>query len=715
MNAPLAWLALGAVVGAFSWLWLPLSVAQLGVMAMAGVLTISTLRSTLHILGLVVLGLSLGQASITTQPAPQPVHGIAVGRVAYTSGRSAMLETQQGKLWAQFPVSAPSKGAVLSAQIRPAADTPVLPGGWLTDARVKLARATKVKVGHWTQRTSPEQAQDLPEGLRHGAVLTALATGDRSNLSPSTTERLRRTGTVHLLAISGLHVGIVAGLGSLIGWLLSRPFCSAGLPRVARWGPGLGGVLTALCYGQMVHWPVSTQRAAWMVVFVALCALCSRKVHPWQALGLAALAVLLCHPAQVASLGFLLSFSAVAALIGWMPAATEWLRPSHPRALRWCVRSLAATVIATFGTLPIAALVFQSLAPAAPLANLVAVPLFAGLAVPAALMGIHGPAVSAEFCLFIADTAVDIAMVWLSWMDLGTITIAVGHLGAILLFIAVFSSSRPKVAALCIALAFCPIRPHRSGMEVTFPAVGQGSCTLIRWPDGRLWLVDGGPPGRRLLHWLRREGVETLDAVFLTHPDLDHLGGLMPVIDALDVRSFWVSRKPTSDEQHFRALWLRAHQQGITAAVFGPGEGTPATDNDTGLVLTLRHGSHRFLLLGDVGAETETRLAEHMPSMTVVLVSHHGSKNSSSAALISAASAQHAVVQAGAMNRYGHPHDSVIQAWGSDILLRTDQLGSIRMESDGMGLDIRRWHPQTLWASVMSHAKGSVDTTADQS
>jgi competence protein ComEC len=149
--------------------------------------------------------------------------------------------------------------------------------------------------------------------------------------------------------------------------------------------------------------------------------------------------------------------------------------------------------------------------------------------------------------------------------------------------------------------------------------------------------------------------------------------------------------------------------------VFGPGEGTPATDNDTGLVLTLRHGSHRFLLLGDVGAETETRLAEHMPSMTVVLVSHHGSKNSSSAALISAASAQHAVVQAGAMNRYGHPHDSVIQAWGSDILLRTDQLGSIRMESDGMGLDIRRWHPQTLWASVMSHAKGSVDTTADQS
>jgi len=705
---------MGAVVGAFSWLWLPLPMMQLGVIAMAGLLTIATLRSTLQALGLLMLGLSLGQTTIATQPTPQPAHGIAVGRVVYTSGRSAMLETQQGKLWAQFSVPAPVKGTVLSAQVRPAADSPVLPGGWLPDARVKLARATKVKVGHWTQRTPPEQTRNLPEGLQHGGVLTALATGDRSTLSPSTTDRLRRTGTVHLLAISGLHVGIVAGMGALIGWLLTRPLCWGGLPRIARWGPGLGGVLSALCYGQMVHWPVSTQRAAWMVAFVAICTLCSRKVHPWQALGLAALAVLLCHPAQVASLGFLMSFSAVAALIGWMPAATGWLRPSHPRALRWCVRSLATTVIATFGTLPIAALVFQSIAPAAPLANLVAVPLFAGLAVPAALLGIHGPAMSADLCLFIADTAVGIAMTWLSWVDLGTLTIAVGHLGAGLLFVAVFSASRPKMAALLIALAFCPIRPQWSGMELTFPAVGQGSCVLIRWPDGRLWLVDGGPPGRRLLHWLRREGVKTLDAVFLTHPDLDHLGGLIPVIDALDVGTLWVSRKPTRDEQHFRALWLRAHQRGIETSVFGPGGGIPATDNDTGLVLTLRHGAHRFLLLGDVGAETEARLAEHMPSMTVVLVSHHGSKNSSSDALITAANARYAVIQAGPMNRYGHPHDSVIQAWGSDILLRTDQLGSIHMESDGISLDIRRWHPETLWASVASHTKGSVDTTIDQ-
>ena len=700
MHTPLAWMALGTVIGAISWLWLAVSPPLLVVLATIGLIGVASRRKRLPVLGLILLGTSMGQTAVTVQVPPGSLPAVVVAEVMYARGQSAMIETARGKLWAHFGETPPQAGTWISAQVRRAVDAPVLPGGWLPDARVKLARATKVRVGHWIQAQPQPTQQALPSWLHHGPTITALATGDRSGLSPDTQSRFRRTGTIHLLAISGLHVGMVAGMGAAVGWLLSRALTRGPKAVLGRWCTSLMAVGAALFYGSIVHWPVSTQRAAWMVVFVAVCTLSGRKVDPWQTLGIAALAVVLIQPEQVASLGFLLSFMAVAALIGWMPLATGWLRRSHPWPLRWCIRSLAATLIATFGTLPIIAWVFQELAPLAPLANLVAVPLFAGLVVPAALLGVHGPSMSSDFFLWIADSATSVAMAWLGVVDVGTISIAVGHFGAVLLCVAIACFRRPGLAALCVILALTPKPTPKGDLEITFPAVGQGSCALIRWPDGRHWLVDGGPPSKRLLHWLRRRGVHTLDAVFLSHPDLDHFGGLSPVIDALNIGTLWVSRRPTEDEHYFRALWLRAHQRGIPSRVFGRGGGHAGTDNDNGLVFTLRHGANRFLLLGDVGAEVETRLAKNMPTVDVVLVSHHGSKTASSPALIAAAQAKFAVVQSGLDNRFGHPHPAVIQAWGPKNLLRTDTLGSITTRSDGYGLTITRWHQKTPWASV---------------
>jgi competence protein ComEC len=713
MNAPLAWLALGAILGVLSCLWLSVPVSVLGGLTATALIGICAKRLTLNTLSFLVLGLCLGQIAVSTQPQAELTPKIAIGQIVSKSGHTALIETENGRLWAQFKDLPPPPNTLVSAQVRKANPRPVLPEAWPSNAQAVLAKAKRVRVGHWTQATTESRSRPLPQWLKHGAVLQALATGQRQGISPSTMDRFRSTATIHLLAISGLHVGMVASAGAFFGWVFSRVLCSGAMAPWSVLGPALGGLGAAIGYGSLVCWPVSTQRAAWMVGFIALCSLANRRVAPWQTLGIAALAVVLFEPSMVISLGFVLSFSAVAALIGWMQPATGWLNHTHPTLLKWAVRSLAATIIASFGTLPISALVFQQLSPVAPLANLVAIPLFAALAVPGALLGVYGPERSSNLFLFVADEAVDLCLSWLALVDVGTVPIAVGYFGAALLFGAVFSIGRPKRAALLVLLALCPARWPSSGLTVQFPAIGQGSAALVAWPDGTHWLIDGGRRGPGLLHWLRRIGVNTIDMVFITHPDIDHFGGLLPVIESLDVGALWVSRRPNIDEQQYRALWLTAHQRNIPTHVFPFSSSDPKKDNDNGLVLSFRHGAHHFLILGDIGTETENRLAKNMPEMSVVSVAHHGSKYSSGAALIAATKTQVAVVQAGKGNTYGHPHPDVVRAWGEHRLLRTDQDGSLHFHSDGTDLMIKRWSLQTLWASVNTPSSVAVDTHAD--
>ena len=701
MATPSAIMAIGSVFGVLGTLWLSLPVTLLSVLSLLSLYCAALRQRLVARTGLFFLGLCLGQVAVQWQPPAPTLRQNTTGRVVTRTGHSALLETTAGNVWARFNTPAPAPGTWVTGFTRPGYPAPVLPNGWLPNAQATLARATRARFVQWLQYGTPEPDPALPQSTRNASVIKALALGDRRGMSQHDKDRFRRTGTSHLLAISGLHVGMVSALGALTAWLISRPMCRGRWVQVARLCPAIGAVVSAVLYGSIVGWPVSTQRAAWMVLFAALCTLSDRRVHMSAALGFALLAVIAYSPSQLASLGCLLSFSAVAALIAWMPVTTGWLKPEHPWAMRWLVRSAAATTIATLGTLPVTALVFQELAPSAVLANLLAVPLFAGVAVPAALIGIHGPAITSAGFIHLSDLAISTTLDWLEWVDFGTITIAVGQLGALLMFSALALTRRPTLALLCICLALSQPSAHKPILEVNFPAIGQGSAVLIQWPDGKHWLIDGGPPSRRLLHWLRREGVHAIDTVFLSHPDIDHLGGLVPVLRELHVDTLRVPRRPKPDEAKYRELWLLAHQKEIPIDVFSDGADQEGSDNDNGLVLTIRHGRHRFLLLGDVGAEIEERIAKTMPSMDVVQVSHHGSRYSSSPALIAAARASKAVIQVGASNRYGHPHADTIEAWGTENILRTDIDGSIRFRTDGLQLTAAQWTPKTLWRSII--------------
>ena len=697
MKSPLAWLALGVFGGVWSWLAYPISPLILAAMALAILASMSGRRLGFSIAG---LGLCLGQALVWTQPEPGQLRSWTSAEVRAVSGKAALLLTPEGHLWSTLWPSPPPVGTRIAGRLRPKAERQVLPGEWPPHAQARLARARLVKMKTWTPLTEFPESLQLPKDLVNPGLVKALGMGDRSAVPAPTTELLRRTGTIHLLAISGLHVGMVSMMAGMLAWLLTRPLTRGRWPPVAKALPVVTASVAAIGYGELVQWPVSAQRAAVMVVSASLLSLCGRRPSAWQILGLAALAILCVQPSQAANLGFLMSFGAVTAILLGMPAWTLIIRPGMPWLVRATIHSIGATIFATLGTLPVTAWVFQTLPLGGPLANLIAVPLFAGLGVPCSILGTIGPSWLQTPCLWLADQTISLALLWIRAWDLGVATPAFGPTAALALVGCVLLRSSISWSAVLLIFVLSPWHPSPGGFTVTFPAIGQGSAALVTWPDGRHWLIDGGPPGRRLLHWLRRSGVHRLERVILSHPDLDHYGGLLPVIASLNVDEFWTSRPPLDAEVDYRELWRTVSSRSIpvrTPALVGL---NIADDNDNGLTVMLRHGSHRFLFLGDVSERVENRLASALQQVTILQVSHHGSKTASSPSLIASASPKAAVIQSGVGNRYGHPHAQTLSRWTGTKILRTDALGSVRLRSDGHDLITQRWSAVFGWRSL---------------
>lgn len=543
----------------------------------------------------------------------------------------------------------------------------------------------------------------------------ALLLGDGGDVPPAVKRSLRRLGLGHLLAVSGLHVGMVAG----VALLLATP-----LPRAGRWLAGLGAVgLYLLLVGPRP----SLVRASAMTCLAVAALLAERPPSARNALGVVGAALVLARPAALGEAGFQLSVGATAGLLWLAPwLAARWENTPGLRRLPKPVRDgLSVSAGAQLGTLPWALPLFCLLVPAAPLVNLVAVPWAAVLLVAGSLwtaLAALAPASEAAAALagvllpvldrLAAPAGLSTALPPSPWTSL---PLALGAVGAALLALAVVAClARPRLGlpVLAAALAWAATGAGDAAPlpELVMIDVGQGDAILLR-DGGETLLIDGGGwpggdlGGRVLLPTLATLGVRRLDRVLLTHPDRDHCGGLVQIAGYLEVDEVWtgpgVAAAASGCAAELLALPGARHRTAAAGdrlrvgrfrlEVLHPEEGEPGRarrgDNDASVVLSAEVFGRRTLLTGDVEAAGERSLVRRGRALEadVLKVAHHGSRSSTTPALLAAATPGLALVSAGARNPYGHP--------APEVLERLRRSGARVLRTDRHGMVVLRFHP----------------------
>ncbi len=561
-------------------------------------------------------------------------------------------------------------------------------------------------------RAAPAAGTDRPAGgpalgAAGVGLARALVLGDSRAVPRVVRRGLRRSGLAHLLAVSGLHVGLLAAGGLLAG---------RRLPVVWRLVPV---ALACAVYLLVVGPRPAILRASVMALLATAALLLERRAPGPHALTLA-VGLLVAHdPGAVRELSFLLTAAATAGIVGLAPLLVgSWSR--LPPSL---ARPLAATVGAQLCALPFAAPAFHLVSPGAPLANLVAVPwtgfsllasfAWTALATSSAAAGRWAlPLLEVAAWPFVALSALPPS----PWL---TVPVAVSGGSAAVLAAAVATGlvwprrAAPALVALAAVAALlgraaptsrlaAPGGPSSRPAELVLLDVGQGDALLLR-DGGAAVLVDGGGwrrsdfGGRVLVPALARLGVRRLEAVALTHPDLDHCGGLVDVAGYLPVGEVWTAPgwRGEACARELLALpgvGLRSFWRGESAEVerwrltaLHPPPGDRSGGNDRSLVLLAETGRRRVLLTGDLEARGERQLLEAgLPArpVDVLKVAHHGSRTSTGSAFLGAVAPRLALISAGPANPYGHPSPTVVArlaARGIPIL-RTDRSGMVRIE-----------------------------------
>jgi competence protein ComEC len=570
---------------------------------------------------------------------------------------------------------------------------------------------------------------------RHGPLADALLLGRRETLDRALSDRFAQTGLVHLLAISGTHVALIGAVFMLMGRMLRL-----GRTRVA-W---LTIVLVAV-YLAVIGAPPSALRSGIMLALTLLATVLQRPSATLPIAATAALVILALQPLAALDAGFQLSFAGVlgiillrGAMLRRVPAA--WKKHA---AARWLVESLVVSIAAFVCTAPVVAHHFGQVAWVSILANLPAIPLtslaLVGIGAAAATEPVFPPlahvlADGAGLALDGLNAVVDLALrvpgghaavarpQWWLWAAAGVVfLLALDAAGRMR------DGVRWAVAAMSAAAAFLLLplagTAAEGGVEIDFIDVGQGDAVAIRTPAGRWLLVDAGARDdgwdageRRVLPFLRARGVRRLEALVLTHPHADHVGGAAAVLRALPVGRVIEPGMPLGSSVYLETLraavergvpWSAARQDrvlrldGVELLILWPvaeAVEAPEDPNDVSVVIRLRYAGFGALLTGDAPAWVEERLVARYGDaldVEVLKAGHHGSRTASSPGLLDATTPELAVVSAGVRNDYGHPHAEVLrrlQARGIPVA-RTDRDGTVRVEVEPGGESWRRVEP----------------------
>ena len=575
--------------------------------------------------------------------------------------------------------------------------------GWLRRAAAHLrARARLVLV------------DSVLPGPERGLVL-AMVLGDRSELDETTAEAFRAAGTYHVLALSGAQVALVAALVVAFLRRLTAP----------PWAQAFFTAATIGFYALLVGGDVPVVRAAIMAAAILLGRALDVDADVANQLGLAALALLAIRPAWITDVGFQLSFGATLGLLAFVGPLTRGV-PALPLRLEL---ALAASIAAQAALAPLLAFWFHRVAPAALVMNLAAVPLsgavlLTGIGVLAASVLGRAPADLVGMLAWTTAHALRLSgdlgplvhwldfrvpspswsmlalhlcgLVWLSrgWRFRGLAAVLGGH----------------------VLLVAGPTHvPVDGRLHLTVLDVGQGDCLLLRSPGGRNLVVDAGgsharrfDPGERLIApQLWGKGVSAIDAIVVTHAQLDHVAGVPFLLKAFHVKEVWEGPSPVGDRvwrqvdaavaasgaaRRGLAAGVSIVWDGVRLDVLGPQPPARAPlrgRNEDSVVLRVGLGEVSFLLAGDV--EGDGLAALQLARVDVMKVPHHGSRSTSPASFVVATGPRIALVSVGKRNPFGQPHPEVLERYRGQggLILRTDRDGASEVATDGRRLWVR--------------------------
>jgi competence protein ComEC len=576
-----------------------------------------------------------------------------------------------------------------------------------------------------------------------GGILRGIVLGERASVDADLANAFARSGTSHLLAISGFNMTLVATAVALVAR--------------GRVSPSVTAALTIACvltYSVLVGLAPSVARAAVMAVVASLGLAFGRRPATDNALALAVATMVGIDASAIGDVGFLLSATATGGLLYLGDPIARRLR-FLPGAIR---QGLATTLAATLPTIPIIAAVFGRVSLVSPLANLVAVPLFPPLMLAGAATASLGtvsldlaqvPALLAYALAFalrlVVVSSAELPLASLAVPDGALAGLAYGAGVALVLVAGPAAASRavravasrmswpPRLTlppdrhflrpalwasvALGIVLSLSAVSlamwPAPPGIRVRALDVGQGDAYLVEFDD-RTLLIDGGPDPTRLLAelgaslppWRRR-----IDVVALTHAHADHADGLIGVLERYEVglaiepsglnpgavATAWHDRISRAHvPRRVVAAGMRLRLGDATLAVLAP-DGDPRVDVPS-LVLRLERGSFSMLFMGDATeqAQADLLLSPGALATRVYVPPHHGAASAYAVPLVEAVRPAAAVISVGAQNRYGHPTPETLAALGRIPTYRTDRDGTVELDQGGNAQLVVRTHANGL-------------------
>lgn len=578
-----------------------------------------------------------------------------------------------------------------------------------TDAAGRLARLRRQVTNRITTVIDDSEA---------AAVIAAITVGARHLVSDEQWTRYARSGTSHLMAISGLHVGLAASAAyavALLGSMLVR--WPGNHQRIAL----CTSLVVAAAYSLLSGFAVPAQRATLMLCLLVLVLLRAREPGPFVILAAACTLVVVGDPLSTLTAGFKLSFGAVVLLL-WLARRRVASHGGSAVARMTLIAAQLATVqlFLLSGLMPFTVSIFHRIAVVAPAVNFTAVPLFSFVTVPFALAGLilDGPfAIAGDAALRVAalsvqliENLIDLSL-GLPHTDVNTANITGAGwiaLGLVLAWVLLPPGWPGRYIAWLAAYAvagFHVAGPPDDCFDTTVLDVGQGLAVVVRtrektllYDTGAAWPGGASMAERVVLPYLSGQGIERVDRIVVSHADVDHAGGLADMLAGIAVNDVMAGEVLDTSTAVTRRCRLGDHWDwdGVRFRILHPAPGEALAGNDASCVLAIEAGAARLLITGDIESGVERSLlhGDSNVASDVVVVPHHGSRTSSSRPFVATVAPDLALISAGYGNRWGLPRPDVVRRWqnaGAKVLT-TATGGAIRLRlCDSAGIvDLER-------------------------